>query len=241
MADDTVLTPSDGQQGLGTAEPNQTPTLESLQAELAKQQEIARKLQSERDKVRAELERANKLETVLGEMAKSRTPQTPEPTQPTDQDWEELQKDIDEHPHKAVQITKAWMDQFDKETRKFVKGLMDQQAEEIKKVRDQFSSIDERLVKATPDYLENRENVDRLTEMGVPLAKAIAYVKDTASNTKPTRTPGSAPIGGKLGTGGQGGEPDIETQVKKAVKDRGYTPQQAEEYRKLLESRKAGK
>lgn len=79
---------------------------------------------------------------------------------------------------KSLKIASGWMEQ--------VEGNMTKARQtEIDAIRSEIANLSRSQTQASPEYLENKETVDELVELGMPMAKAIAYAKHNSDKAAP--------------------------------------------------------
>jgi len=215
----------DGQDG---SQVDPAAQLAKLQEHVANLERATQTLQSERDQLRSQLGRTEKIESVLGDLAKGKE------KEPEQVDWEKLRADIDEHPGKALEIAANWAQQAEKRATDAASKEATALRAEMAELRKAISGQSESALKQSEAYKANQAAVDDLVAGGMPIDKAIAFTEKHVS--KPTREtpPGGTGGIGRGGAGADSGKADEVTEL--FIKSHNMTEAEAKEFR---ESQKA--
>ena len=178
-------------QDAGSAQPKVT--VEELQRKLDEQVKLAREFQSRYDRAQADLERSTNLKDTLEKVAQLAATKEGKDSDP-ELDWAKLRAEVDEKPHRALQIARAWLEDAQE------RGKKDSESK-LAEIEKRMAALNDRIIKSGSEFQENREMAEELMAAGVPLEKAVELAKKHRV-PKPTRqTPPGA-----IETGGGGGD-----------------------------------
>ena len=200
MADEEVI---DGKGPGGSSDGTQDDAaqkLAKLTEHVANLERATQTLQSERDQLRSQLAKTDKIESVLGELAtRGKDGNKPEPV-----DWEKLREDISENPGKGVDLAAQWAQQAEQRATEAAKKEAEALRAEMAELRKLISGQGESALKQSEAYKANQAAIDDLVGSGVPIEKAIAFTEKHVSKERRETPPGGT--GGLANRGGAGAD-----------------------------------
>ncbi len=169
-------------------------------AALTKAQQEAARLRDEQERIR---------ENILAKLADRADGNGNRDSKPATQavDWDALKREIDENPHRAIEITQQWLREVDEGNREVVNQVKSELAKEIESLR-------ESILASSPEYQQHKELVEQIkqttgckTKQAVELAKTLLATRGPAQPEAPL--PPGAIRNDAGGYGASSGEGDV--------------------------------
>jgi len=167
---------------------------EEAERGLAEKEAEVRRAHSERDRLQAMVEK------VLAQPAPSSTPQKPDPRK-QEEELERLREELRTDSGKGIDITAQWLADVEKQGREYADAR-------YKEAATKLEALQERVVRASPEYQRNKEFIETLRGKGVGLDDAMELAATLVKPAGPRQPERPAPPGRTGGDkGGAGDEP----------------------------------